>query len=741
MANRPNYLLGYGERLSEPVDIKSPGRSKFPPYQFDEARDRLVVMLKTTVKHLNTLPESACPGGQTVASFTLHPEYLAKSYFPGGLLQEVGLRSIGSKSRMIKPQKRSHNREPKEMLTTQLFVAGARSSFKKFADTLPRWLATSPNARQLPAIEEIAAIPPTARMRPLPRQKEVPLEIVLHASESQRDRFIIQGFQEFLEEQGLVPDTERIFFASRLCFLRMYAPPRQTQNIAKFSFLRVLREMPKLRATNPLLRSNVHRPRAVELPTENAIDPKLRIALFDGGIDKTSPLLIWTDAHDALGVGDPDPDLLWHGETVTSAALFGSANSEKLEQPVCHVDHYRVLDTKSKKNPFELYEVLDRIKMVLDTHPHEFISLSIGPELSVDDDEVHAWTSVLDDYLSDGRCLATIAAGNTGREPTDLLLQQWRIQVPSDCVNGLTVGSADRKNPEWNRADYSSRGPGRSPGIVKPDLLTFGGSEHEPFWVCDPDTQGRVVATAGTSYAAPSAIRGAAAVRAHFGSVLNPLAIKALLIHGTNDGGRTRDEVGWGYLPDSIDNLTVCPDGCVRIVYQDEISAAKYRRIRIPMPREKLQGNIHITATFCFATEVDPEHPGNYTRSGLSIVFRPDMTKFKNEDAVHPKSGEFFQPKKLYPIEQELRIDAHKWETCLHMNKRKQACSLNDPVFDIHYNARSEGHIDSVPDSIRYALIITVEAPKVKDLYNRIVRAYPRILQPLNPIIEVPVRL
>lgn len=684
MAKRPNYLLGYGERLTEPVEIKGGGGDKAPPYLFDEARDRVARMLQSTAESLRALPESACPDGQAVASLTLHPEYFAKSYFPGGILREAGLRAVGSKSRTIRPQKRSRGRDPEEMVTTQLFIAGARSSFEKFARAVPKWAATKSVAKQLPAIEEIAVVPAAAKVKRLPKRAEIPLEVVLHASESQRDRFILLSFQRFLEERGLEPDLERVFFAGRLCFLRMYAAARQAEEIAQFSFLRVLREMPRLRTTRPVLRGKLPRPRAAEFPASEALDPNLRVAVFDGGFPKSSPLCAWADCHDAPGVGEAHPDLLWHGETVTSAVLFGSADGDKLERPVCRVDHHRVLDAASESDPFELYEVLERIKTVLDAQAYEFVSLSIGPTLPVDDEEVHAWTAVLDDHLSDGRCLTTIAAGNTGCEPEDPVLQQWRVQVPSDCVNGLTVGATDRRTGEWNRADYSSRGPGRSPGVVKPDLVTFGGSQHEPFWVCDPDTPGRVIATAGTSYASPAVARGGAAVRAHFGPVLSPLAIKALLIHGTEDGGHTRDEVGWGRLSDGIDGLTVCPDGCVRIVYQDEITASKYRRIRIPMPQGGLQGSVYITATFCFATEVDPEHPGNYTRSGLSIVFRPDMTKFGRDDAVHPQSAEFFQPAKLYPIEQELRKDAHKWETCLHMRKRKQASSLNEPVFDIH---------------------------------------------------------
>lgn len=741
MAKKPNYLLGYGERLTEPVEIKGGGGEKLPPYPFNEAKVRLSRMLSAAVASIQSLPESACPNGEAVASFTLHPEYFAKSYYPGGFFQEAGLRPVGSKSTKIKPEQRSRGRESEEMVTTEYFVAGARSSFEKLAQSLPGRTETQALARQLAAIETIAAVSTDERVKSLPKKKEeIPLEIVLHASETLRDRFILRGFQRYMEEQGLKPDLERVFYAGRLCFLRMYARPDQAEAIAKFAFLRVLREMPKLRTTTPILRGKHHRPKAAELPAGDAIDPNLRVAIFDGGLPPKSPLLAWANAFDAPGVGAADKDLLWHGETVTSALLFGSADATKLERPVCRVDHYRVLDKDSEKDPFELYDVLERIETVLDTNRYEFISLSLGPTLPVDDEEIHAWTAVLDEKLAEGRCLATIAAGNTGAEPPDPVLQKWRVQVPSDCVNGLTVGATDRRAGEWNRSSYSSRGPGRSPGIVKPDLVTFGGSDAEPFWVFDPDTTGRIIATAGTSYAAPAAMRAGAGVRAHFGPVLSPLAIKALLIHGTEDGGHTRDEVGWGRLPPTIEDLTVCPDGCVRIVYQDEITAAKYRRIRIPLPAERLEGSVYVTATFSFATEVDPEHPGNYTRSGLSIVFRPDMTKFATDDAVHPQTASFFQPAKLYPVEQELREDAHKWETCLHMRKRKQASSLSDPVFDIHYNARSEGHNDSAPRHIRYALVITVEAPKVKDLYDRVVRAYRAKLQPLNPVIEVPIR-
>lgn len=741
MPDGRNYLLGYGERLTAAVEMTMGGGPKAAPYSFREARDRVAPMLASAASAFDRLPTNACPNDQAVAALTLHPEYYAKSYFPASFLGASGLRAVGSRARQIRPEKRSRGREPMEAVTTELFVAGTRKSFHELADQIPFWTADSSGAGHLPAIESVSAFEARERIRPLPQgQERLPLEVVLHASERPTDRFILASFEVYLRDLGLNPDLNRIFFAGKLCFMRLRANEQEAQDVARFSFLRVVREMPRLRNTQPVLRSQPATRPIAALPGQGVLDPNLRVAVFDGGLPESSPLTAWANPLDGPGVDQSDSALLHHGEGVTSAMLFGSIDETQVERPLCRIDHHRVLDANSYRDPSELFEVLERIRSVLSQGNYEFFNLSIGPDLAIDDDDVHAWTAVLDEHLSDGRSLATIAAGNTGREPQDPVLQNWRIQVPSDCVNGLTVGASDRRNGNWARAPYSSKGPGRSPGIVKPDLVAFGGSQHESFWVNDPAASDRAIAMEGTSYAAPLAMRSALAVRAHLGPVLGPLAIKALLIHCTDPGTAPRHETGWGRLPANLDDLVICPDRCVRVVYQDEITAAAYRRIRLPLPQGELSGRVHITATFCFATAVDPEHPGNYTKSGLSVFFRPHRSKFRRQDAIHADTAPFFRPAQLYAADWPLRDDAHKWETCLHSRVRKLGRSLDGPVFDIHYNARSESRSDASAGKIRYALIVTVEAPRVLDLYDRVVQTYRAQLQPLRPIIQVPIR-
>lgn len=112
MAERVNFLIGYGERLATDMAAPIAGAPKRHPYTFAEARRRLAPKVKETVRELGELPAKVCPGGQTVAMMTLHPSYLAKSYYPGELLKTYQLETIGSRSREVSPDKWTKKKPP-----------------------------------------------------------------------------------------------------------------------------------------------------------------------------------------------------------------------------------------------------------------------------------------------------------------------------------------------------------------------------------------------------------------------------------------------------------------------------------------------------------------------------------------------------------------------------------------------------------------------------------------------------
>jgi hypothetical protein len=158
------------------------------------------------------------------------------------------------------------------------------------------------------------------------------------------------------------------------------------------------------------------------------------------------------------------------------------------------------------------------------------------------------------------------------------------------------------------------------------------------------------------------------------------------------------------------------------------------------MPDEELRGKIEISATFCYATETDPKDPINYTRAGLEVIFRPHRLKRNKATQLHADSKPFFQAAERGLTESKLRADASKWETTLKVSKSFQASSLNGPVFDIHYNARLGGAPTQSAPPIRYALVVSVKSKTMPDIYDRVVARYRTQLQPLVPVIQIPIR-
>jgi len=740
-----NFLLGYGERLTSP--IPRPGSNqdgKWQPYTFEDGMQRLLPQVATTSGEVDQLSGLACPNNQTVISVTLHPSYLAKSYYPESFFEAVNWDPVGSREARIQPERpkptsKARKTEGTEVedVTAEIFVAADRQQLARISTLIKSWPDSTAPSDQFRRIERIMPLSARARVRQPTDTDANFWEVVLHAGPDSKSAFILDGFQEFAKSLGLAADMDRRIHARRLCFVPVRADRQQIAQLATYSFLRVAREMPRLR---PVIRSyGGPSTIEVELPDSPAIDESLRVPIFDGGISDGPDLSRWVREFDTPDLAERVPEFTEHGLGVTSASLFGPLESgQPVNRPYACIDHFRVLDTETGEDDpaADYFDVLKRIEVVLESRSYEFAGFSIGPDLPIDDDEPHAWTAVLDALFARKQLLAFIACGNSGRRDRGYGLA--RIQSPSDCVNAVGVGSCDSLQDGWRRSLHSSIGPGRTPGRVKPDGLAFGGSEENPFYVLGP-ANGTAIPVVGTSFAAPTALRIAMGVRAHLGSVLSPLAIKALMINRADwDKDHDRDEVGWGRFPHDILTLLETDDDTATIVYQGDMTPGQYFRAPVPVPDGQLKGMVQITATFCFFSDTDPNDPVNYTRSGLEVVFRPNSEKRKDAEQKNPDSRTFFSLKDVYKTEQQLRDDAHKWETTLHVPKNCRGSSLHEPVFDIHYHARESGHKPREAGEIPYALVITVRAKQMPDFYDQIVTRYRTILQALQPI-RIPV--
>lgn len=735
-----NFLIGRGELLTTGVvgPRRAPGKAEV--YTLAESKTRLIPQIENAASQFEKLPRNACPLDFAVARVTLNPSYIARSFFPESLLRENNLQSVGSKTVKIKPEGWKRKIDVKETPTTEIFVAGKRSSFKNLLPWVDSLIEESDEAIDFARIEAISAYEPKERIVPFNiAESGEYFEIGLHLLPGKED-VVQSAFFEYADASDVKTYGELSFTAGNLWFLPVQCEPEKVELLAKFTFVRVIRPVPPLRGIRPLQRAAGAQVQSL-LPTEPPVSD-LRAAILDGGLPQQHSIHKWLNSYRVLDDGAADDkDGLDHGLAVTSAFLFGPLKARTLApRPYSYVDHLRVLDNKTcQEHPLELYRTLGLIEEVLLSRQYQFLNLSLGPNLPIEDAEVHAWTSVIDDLLSDGETLMTIAVGNNGE--MDRESGNARIQVPADSVNALSVGSANSTDEKsWSRASYSAIGPGRSPGVIKPDLIAFGGEDTEYFHVLSEDVNPVITPQMGTSFAAPYALRTAVGIKALLGNELTTLAIKALMVHSCKNNDLPHSEVGWGKLPEDLSDIIVSPNGVARIVYQGELKPGKYLRAALPIPDEGLKGMVNLAATFCYSTTVDPQDSASYTKAGLEISFRPNQDN-KKDGAQNATTKGFFELKK-FANEQERRSDMGKWETVLHAEKSMRGTSLNKPVFDIHYNARQGGAgvKNNKADKIKYALILTITANKHPDLYNDILRSYNQILAPIQPQVGLPVR-
>lgn len=742
-ARRGNLLIGRGERLFQDGEWKGSSRKKPDAYTIDHQRSFLAPVLDGLAESAQHQERRLAPRGEVAAKITIHPEFLAKSYFPSSLLRNTGLRLIGSRAMHVTPRKMVRGKDRKELPTAVLIVAGTAESYIRAsnllaADETPQIVQESFNR-----LERIDPFQPQDRKRGLDLANfDGWAEVVLHASLSDRD--IRRAFFDLTRDLGGVFDPERARTIGGLTFLPIQvsvdAATEFVRVVEEFTHLRTIRNMPvisedPLDADSAMARSLAFAP---PFPQSPAVDQDIRSVIFDGGF--TPGLLPWVNASDAPGVPITASSLP-HGLAVTSAFLFGALdeNQQELKPPFCNVDHVRVLP--STATDMHVADVIDRIIGTLQTardggQPYSLANLSLGPRMPIVDDDPHEWTVRLDDFLSLGDLFLTVAAGNDGANGQDL----GRIQPPADAVNAFAVGASDGHHDKAARAPYSCLGPGRSPGLVKPDATAFGGAQGNPMRLVDPAT-GMIRVHAGTSYAAPLVLRLAAGVQSAIDQNVDPIMLHALLVSRAqfNPYRHDQTEVGWGVLPASAEDILYSPEDEVVVMYQGMIAKGQPLRAAVPLPQGlPSDGKAQIAATFAYRAPIDPAHPVNYTRSGLEVRFQPDGEN----------STSFFS-KTNFDAEQTLRGDALKWETCRHKQKKIEISALTNPSFVIRYQGREEGAaddgalrdaagnllpVDQQPSALPFALIVRIKVPGVTDLSNR-------VLQQFQVLSEVPLRV
>lgn len=774
-AQRP--LLAGGERLRHDVDRPSGGGPKYHPRDVDEARAYLAPQLDALQQSVAATP-AGLRGERVVFEARVLPNYLANSYFPADLFRIADLIPVGTRGG-VGPYETKAKSEPEERATKTYLLAGDEQSLGKIAalvrsEAAPRGIpqAAYQALRQfdvvrMPPVEDVVRATPAVQDTEL-----ITWEAVLHPPVTASGRLtegehaaVMTKWANWVGWLGgeIAVDFQRVI--KGMTFMPVRLPANSAEAAAQFNPLRAIRPMPKVRPipVSPLrvVSTSASMP---AVPAGQRPQSDVRIAAFDGGLDEgVAHLAPFADNIDVTP--EPaDPDAVAHGTMVTSALLYGPIEpGQQLRTPDVGVDHFRVVPPPSS-DPWDvdLYWILDRIDELVSARRYPVVNLSLGPELSLeDDDEPHAWTARLDELAAETGTLFVVAAGNNGDDDAASGLN--RIQVPADMVNGIAVGACDVRAPAnpWDRAGYSAVGPGRPGGRLQPLGLAFGGVPGGPFQGIAP---GAVIGEAcGTSFASPVAAHGLASLTALIGAdIAAPHVLRAFAVHFAEPTKSvSSSEGGFGRLVERYDDRFDCRPNEAIVLYCDSIERDQAISLPLPLPPDVVaKGNITVRYTLAFVAPTDPTDAVDYTQAGLDVAFRPHARRYNFKD---PATGKFCEldtqgdwkevarllragatPPSLPATKsanrhrnEALQREEGKWETTLHYAKGMRASSFFEPQLTLSYLAREDGALAAAPP-LEFAMLVTIVAPKGVELYSAVRQRF-GVLTPLA--VQLPLRL
>jgi hypothetical protein len=764
-------ILASGERLAKTVEPPTGGGGpKFHPREIEDARQILmpqVEALQSTVSQI----QDRFRGPRIFFQATLLPNYLAASYFPGALLGELDLVPVGSRRARGTLTMRKQEREEAE--TKSLILAGTEDAISR----LSHLIGEGPSNRsEIKAIENLrefdeirlATVDEVVRGMSKVDTRNTPetlsmFEAVLHPS-TQTPGHVLRAagddvwrkWMDFIEalEGEVVTDYRRELRG--LTFVPVRLAPDRVRLAAEFNPLRAIRPMPTIRPLPNFLRavpSSVSPPKGGPHPVSD-----LPVAVFDGGVHSPSPVLgSYVNEVDVTTAPAP-PGFRDHGTAVTASVLYGNPSAgTQLGPPSARVEHYRVVPLPPNLSDPEIYWVLDRIREHVDSGGFRLVNLSIGPEMSTDDDEPDRWTAELDTLAYERETLFLVAAGNNGEEDAATGLN--RVQVPADMINGISIGACDTPQPDkgWGRSPYSAVGPGREGGRIQPVGVQFGGRSEadSPFLTISQD--GTLIPSAGTSFATP-VVTGAIALLTGYLGVgrSTPNTLKAFAVHFAEkhpDGDASCYEVGYGRYPLDFEEFLNCAPNEVTLLYEGSVTRNSVQTAPLPFPGGIKEGRVQIRWTLVVTSEVQPTEPSEYPMSTLELTFRPHSQRFRFTAKGKPGATADVQDRRRVaqllaeghtpgydPIAKTLsshaygyesdRREAGKWETVKHANLRMNATSLLGPRLDLVQLSRDAGLLNRTSGPLDYSLLVSLKAGQGVDLYDR-ARATFRAIAPL----------
>jgi len=738
-------ILGYGERLIHPITRSSGGEGPQFPRTYEQARQLVKQQINVLKSNIRDIPAKKRMR-EVVATVRLNSKFLAKSYIPNSFFRESNMENIGSRRWVY------FTKDSGEIQYSKLHFIKVTDEKLNHLNTLldlNESSLTQSFKEDIQKIENLSLLAPNEAIQGFDDNwNSGKVEIVLHPFHDSIDE-VIYKLKQILAENGVITDSIREkSYPGGPTFISANINRQALQSISDFNPLRTVHPIkvnifPEMRAISLT-------PNAPNPPVDDGRRSRIKVGMFDGGVDVNNPFLKNFVNKNKVINTQPLQRGIEHGNAVAGAILYGPLNNynsgDVLPQPLVSVESFRVLPL-SDPSDIELYEAIDIIENVVPARNDiDIYNLSFGPCGPILDDDISRFTYSLDRLAWDHKKLFIVAVGNDG----DLQEPLNRIQAPSDIVNGLGVGafSYDNNSNEIVRAYYSCIGDGREGCKVKPDISAFGGDYNRPVHLVSSH-YGQKVLSLGTSYAAPIVSGKAGEILARCDR-FNSLVARALLIHSARHPRGVDRELGYGIIDQSVEEMfNCCTEKEVTVVYINSIQPANYAKLPIPFPlNANCEGNITITWTIAVLTKNNPLHIEDYTDSALEDTFYPNDQKFsfsKNGRRVTKhlindadEINQLLQDgwtqssvpvsKNAISYQTELaRRQELKWDTVVKRFTRLRFTSLRNPFLVLHGLSRNGS-----TDRMDYTAIVTISAPGYQaNMYEDVLAEY-GVLEPVR---------
>ncbi|WP_081887815.1 S8 family peptidase [Verrucomicrobium sp. BvORR034] len=767
--NSKRLILANGEKYIVTIQKKKPGRSGDLPRTYDEARTLVRNELTSALGNFASLPDRKRYDDEAVLCLRLHPERMAKSYDPKGLLDTVrDLENVGSRSYKVRTQDVAQTKRIKKQLESGIEELTGRLVFIRSNDAgfrrLLKKLDESERALGKSFCEDIQSIERFDLLRSKEQLlfpagwKEGRVELVLHPtrhSEAEQMSFLGNLF-----DQGAKPIMQARPYPDGPTFISCYLSEAALAAIA---------DVNPLRAAHPLVFGGLEDLRSAALfpaplPPSNSQRSIVRVGIFDGGIDITNAhLKDHAEQDENLSIDTPpDTQCVAHGTAVAGAILYGALNDRKIKEnlpaPQVSVVSVRALPTSSISDP-DLYECIDVIENAVPVRNDvKFWNISFGPRGPIADDSISRFTYALDALAVAHKVGFCVAVGNDGDAGPDLN----RIQAPSDLVNGLGVGAHTILDRSITHAEYSCHGPGRECGKLKPEVTAFGGCNLNPIHLLSLNS-GQKLLTKGTSFASPQVASLAGQANGYIDRS-SPLLARALVVHtATHTKSKPDERLGYGAIASNFDELVRCDANHVTIVFQKSLAPKEFVKLPIMLPAGLVTvGTATIAWTIACLPSVNALHPSDYTSACIEDTFYPnsqihrisppkgagrlrekilhlgndadELNKLRDEGWTVSELPVTYSPK--YRTEAQKRAVEQKWEPLVKRVVEMPADSLATPFLVLHAIPRKES-----TGRLEFAAAVSITVPEFQgDLYDTILRTNPA-LQPVRLRSEAELRI